>query len=363
MTAQIQLKPTPEQHTMLKQTLELANAACNVISVYAWDNKEFGQYGLHNALYHSIRAEFPLSAQVVVRCIAKVADAYKKDVKIKRAFKDHGAISYDDRILRYFADRVSIWTIVGRLSVPFVCGDRQRELLQYQQGESDLVYQRGKWYLLATCNLPDPSEDEVERFLGIDRGMVNIAADSDGNLYQGKPVEDKRAWYAKRRKVLQRTGTKSSRRRLRQMGNRQARYQQDVNHCISKQLVKNAKRTKRGIALEDLKGIDVAARVRREDRAKRGNWAFWQLEMYIVYKAHLYGVPVKFVDPAYTSQRCAKCGHIEKANRKTQDTFLCVSCGHSTHADTNAALNISFLAAVKPPIVSDGKTVKPSFRR
>ncbi|MBA3867765.1 MAG: transposase [Anaerolineae bacterium] len=58
------------------------------------------------------------------------------------------------------------------------------------------------------------------------------------------------------------------------------------------------------------------------------------------------------VDPRYTSQRCCECGHIEKANRKTQDTFLCCQCGHAAHADVNAAKNIAFWAAVNPPIVA-----------
>jgi transposase len=60
---------------------------------------------------------------------------------------------------------------------------------------------------------------------------------------------------------------------------------------------------------------------------------------------------------AYTSQRCSRCGHTERANRPTQAHFYCVSCGHTTSADTNAAINIS-RAAVIPPIVSE--TALPS---
>jgi putative transposase len=78
------------------------------------------------------------------------------------------------------------------------------------------------------------------------------------------------------------------------------------------------------------------------------NWAFFQLRAFIAYKASLAGVHVALVDPAYTSQRCSTCGHTEKANRKSQARFLCVSCGFSAHADTNAAVNIR-RAAVIPP--------------
>ncbi|MCY4522924.1 MAG: transposase, partial [Caldilineaceae bacterium] len=46
------------------------------------------------------------------------------------------------------------------------------------------------------------------------------------------------------------------------------------------------------------------------------------------------------VDPAYTSQTCAVCGHVGQANRKTQATFKCTACGHTANADRNAAINI-----------------------
>jgi putative transposase len=46
------------------------------------------------------------------------------------------------------------------------------------------------------------------------------------------------------------------------------------------------------------------------------------------------------VDPAYTSQTCHECGHVDKANRTSQSTFTCVACGHTDHADVNAARNI-----------------------
>ncbi|MEO3791263.1 zinc ribbon domain-containing protein [Nonomuraea sp. B10E15] len=44
-----------------------------------------------------------------------------------------------------------------------------------------------------------------------------------------------------------------------------------------------------------------------------------------------------FVDPAYTSQECSACGHVDKANRPDQATFSCTSCGFAEHADVNAA--------------------------
>src|SRR5712691_4304883 len=264
LIAQLQLKPTPQHAELLKATLERANAACNVISDYAWANQVFNQFDLHAALYYSVRADFGLASQLVVRCLSKVADSYKLDKAAKRQFKAHGEISYDNRILKYRTDKqvVSVLTLPGREVIPYVCGERQQEMLKHQHGESDLVYHRGKWYLLATCEIEDPTPEEIDGWLGVDRGVVNVATDSEGNLYTGARVEQRRKRYATQRRDLQKHNTKKSRRKVKKVGHKQARFQKDVNHCIAKELVIRAKRTKQGIALEDLKGINLRTRVR-----------------------------------------------------------------------------------------------------
>ena len=71
-----------------------------------------------------------------------------------------------------------------------------------------------------------------------------------------------------------------------------------------------AERTGRGIALEDLGGIRDRVRLRKPQRVTLHSWAFHQLGQYIAYKAARAGVPVVYVDPAYTSQRCSSCGHV-----------------------------------------------------
>jgi putative transposase len=77
---------------------------------------------------------------MVVRCIAKVADAYKLDRNSKRSFRQFGSVAYDARILKWRVDHqtVSIWSLAGRVNIRYVCGPRQAELLRTQQGESDL---------------------------------------------------------------------------------------------------------------------------------------------------------------------------------------------------------------------------------
>ena len=99
LIAQVKLNPTPEQHTALLATRADANAACDAISVAAWQRKEFRRLPLQKLVYHDIKSSFRLGAQILVRCIAKVADAYKLDRKRQRSFQPHGAIAFDNRNL------------------------------------------------------------------------------------------------------------------------------------------------------------------------------------------------------------------------------------------------------------------------
>jgi IS605 OrfB family transposase len=290
-----------------------------------------------------------------VRCIAKVADAYKLDRKTQRTFQPHGAVPYDDRILSYNlkGSEISIWTLDGRQAIPFVCGERQRELLATQRGETDLALVGGKWYLFVACEVETPEPIDAEGRLGVDLGIVNLASDSDGESFSGQHIERRRQWYANRRQALQKVGTKSAKRRLHQLRGRQRRFQKDTNHHISKRLVAKAERTKRAIVLEDLKGIRTRARVKGpRQRARHSNWAFAQLRAFISYKAQRAGVRVELIDRAYTSQRCSACGHTERRNRNSQAAFCCVVCHHQLPADHNAAINIEW-AAVNRPMVSN----------
>lgn len=356
LIAQIKLLPANDQANALRKTLEVANTACNYISNQAWEHKKFSQFPLHKLVYRDVRNIFQLSAQVVVRCISKVADAYKLDRKTQRTFKPHGGIAFDNRILSYNLERkeVSIWTMEGRQRIPFSAGARQLELLSGQRGESDLCYVKGKFYLFAVCDVETPKPIDVDGVLGVDVGIVNLASDSDGENFSGRAIQDNRRKFEHRRKNLQKKQTKSANRKLKKISGKQSRFQSITNHTISKQLVQKAKDTRRAIALEDLTGIREGTVVRRKQRSKHSNWSFFQLRQFIGYKAERAGVPVIFVDPRNTSRTCPRCGCVDKANRKSQSLFSCtnVKCGYSAPADINAAVIIAARAEVNLPTVS-----------
>src|SRR3982074_1859266 len=115
--AQIQLRPDAEQAADLETPLRQANATADGLISMAWAHQAFRRYALHRLAYHQVRESSGLTAQVVVRLIAKVCDAYRLDRKVKREFRPLGAVAYDARVLRYLPDAstVSIWTVAGRL--------------------------------------------------------------------------------------------------------------------------------------------------------------------------------------------------------------------------------------------------------
>ena len=216
---------------------------------------------------------------------------------------------------------------------------------------ADLIYRDNEFYLAVVIDVPGktPKGPEPDEWLGVDLGIVNLATDSDGTAYTGKAVRAIRYRNRQLRTRLQSKGTKSAKRLLRKRRRRESRFARDVNHVISKKIVRKAEGTGRGIKLEDLSGIRDRVTVRKAQRADAHSWAFWQLRQFATYKATLAGVPVALVDPRNTSRECPECGYIDKANRPTRDRFACKRCGFAGPADHIAARNISGRAAVMLP--------------
>lgn len=357
LTVKVKLLPTPEQKASLVKTIEVFNEACNYISKIAFEKKTFGQVGLHKLVYYDVRDKFNLSAQMVIRSIGKVSESYRIEKKTLHTFKKYSALVYDQRILSFKGlDTVSILSLNGRYKIPIVFGEYAKLEQRRVRGQADLIYHKGDLFLCLVVELPDGTPINPKGTLGVDMGIVNIATDSDGNTFSGKQIDIVREKTTALKAKLQSCGSKSAKRHLKKISGREARFKRNTNHVISKKIVQLAKDTCRSIALEDLKGFNGRQTVRKAQRERFGKWAFDQLRNFIEYKAQIVGVPVIPVNPRNTSRRCSQCGHVDKANRKSQSEFICIHCGFSLNADENAAKNISFLAEVKQPIVAISST-------
>ncbi len=224
---QVKLLPTPEQAAALTDTLHYVNTAANQVAVLAFER--FGlrsrELPLRTLCYGDLKAG-GLGAQAAQHVIKRVVDAYttlranirngnlggpaskrrRKAESKPITFRPDAAHTYDDRNLSWQLDAgtVSIWTVAGRRKhLKFACLPEQAKMLAaHRKGESDLVHRDGKWFLLATCDVPEPAVCEPVDWVGVDRGIVNLATTSDGDNHQGRRLSRYRRWQARKRAEL-----------------------------------------------------------------------------------------------------------------------------------------------------------------
>ena len=352
----LKLAPSPTQSTALLDTMHAFNDACTAIAEVAFVEKLANKFELQTIVYGDIRKQYGLSAQLTIRAISKVVDSYKRDKSIKPSFRREGAVTYDERVMSFKGlYDVSLLTLQGRVLIPLRMGGSQEARFDRIKGQADLLYRNGAFSLAVTLDAPEPSPIETTDILGVDLGIVNLATDSTGETFSGQAVEKTRQRYQRLRTVLQKRGTKSAKRHLKKLSGKQARFQRNTNHVISKHLVQKAKANSQGIAIEELRHIRsrTEARLTHYQRSRHSNWSFAQLRFSLSYKAALAGVPLHVVNPASTSRTCSVRGSCAKENCKSQAVFLCQSCGHGENADGNAAKNISRASVMVPLVGSE----------
>jgi len=326
-------------------TMRRYNEIQNEVSEKAFIADEFRKHHIQQLCYYGLKEQYKrFSSQLLLTAIHNVSASYRisKHKSRPNGFKKTSAVVYDDRVISFGEDCVSIWTTEGRLkNIPIKVYDK--ELFAFRKGQVDLKYDNKQWFLLVTIDVLDKEKIVPTGCIGVDLGIKNIATTSDNESYSGTIIEEKRKQYASHRQRLQKRGTRSAKRRIKTIGNKESRFIKDINHQISKKLVEKAKGTNCALVLEELKGINNRATVRKSQRNQRLIWSFFQLRSFIEYKSKEKGVEVIIVPSPYTSQTCSACGHCEKKNRKNQSEFICLSCGFTANADYNASLNIKSL--------------------
>src|SRR5215831_10793847 len=262
------------------------NAATDWLAGEAFRLKTANKIELQQLYYRQLRDDFGLSAQMAIRCIAQVCEAYGRDKSIRPRFKKYASVPYDQRLMSFKGiGRVSLLTLEGRIKVPVVMGKYQSERFGGKHGQCDLVRRKdGKWFLLMTVEAPDVEPVASTDFIGVDFGVVNLAVDSDGQTHMGDDVEQTRKHYEKVKRSLQRKATKqkrggkrplNARRKLKAISGRERRFKANANHTIAKKIVAKA-----------------------------------------------------------------TCNHVSGKNRIRRDVFLCDECGYFDHADIVGAKNI-----------------------
>ncbi|EHX89120.1 transposase, IS605 OrfB family [Escherichia coli DEC14C] len=214
----------------------------------------------------------------------------------------------------------------------------------------------GKWYIsIQTESEVSTPVHPSASMVGLDAGVAKLATLSDGTVFE--PVNS----FQKNQKTLARLQRQLSRkvkfsnnwqkqkRKIQRLHSRIANIRRDYLHKVTTTVSKNHAM----IVIEDLKVSNMSksaagtvSQLGRNVRAKSGlnrsilDQGWYEMRRQLEYKQLWRGGQVLAVPPAYTSQRCACCGHTAKENRLSQSQFRCQVCGYTANADVNGARNI-----------------------
>jgi IS605 OrfB family transposase len=206
---------------------------------------------------------------------------------------------------------------------------------------------RGKWIADIALTTEDAPPTEGQAVMGVDLGIKIPAVAhvrGKGTRFFGNGRYQRhmrRRFYSRRRKLQKAKKTRA----IKKSKGKERGWMKDINHKLSRQIVNHAHEQGVGtIKVESLAGIrkgttrtSGGAKARKNNRMKN-SWSYYQLTMFLTYKAQRLGIKVEQIDPAYTSQECPACS----ARNKAQDrTYVCAECGWVGHRDKVGAINIS----------------------
>ena len=391
----LKVNVSPKQADDLRETQRQFVTACNMVSQYIFDHGFIMQQRvLQDRLYRQIRSEFDMPSFLAQSVIKTVLAKYKtvKTQNIQKLFKQAKKQGWEfdpKTVFEYLWQPVEFKTPFvqyarkysysvlsdGSVSMLTLHG-REKATAQWKVGYFDKFYnggweqasatlheRRGKFYLHIAMQkeVEEFSKDTVKHVVGIDRGLRQIVTvcDERGKFHfaSGKQIVRRRRHFYELRRHLQMKNTKSSKRRIRTIEQRENRWMVDINHQISKALVEYYGPNTLFV-LEDLTDIsfDEKTNKRKKDQKRElHSWAFYDFQQKLVYKALENQSLVLEVSAAYTSQRCPKCGRIHKENRKHEKhLYVCDCCGHQMNDDAVGAFNIyrlgtDWIAGVENP--------------
>lgn len=228
---------------------------------------------------------------------------------------------------------------VQRLRIASCMTERENNILASGKlGLLKVVEKSGKWYIQISVEI-QTGQTNGDAAMGIDLGLkvpAVVVTSTGKTQFVGNGRQNKyiRRKLRSRRRVMGKFKKLSA---IRKQQNKEHRYMKDQNHKISRKIVNMAMEEQVSvIKIERLTNIRQTTRTSRKNAKNLHNWSFYQLQMFIAYKAALAGIRVVEVNPAYTSQTCPICG---KRNKAIDRTYRC-SCGFHAHRDRVGAINI-----------------------
>ena len=295
---------------------------------------------LHSQFYKTFReSQAHIPAQVVIRAEQEVLSAYRSAKSSKHKLtapivKKRLAMRLDKRLFSHKANIFSVISLGPRIKCqPFIYPKLQNLMSKYHFCDP-LLFVRGQdvWVAL-TFDIPEllPTNKLA---LGVDLGCNNIAATSDGKLYKDKSFNARKRQLRFLKRRLQSKGTKSARRHLKKLRNKERHTNLNFTHHLANAILKTSADT---IVLEDLAGLK-AKKHPRQNKNRISQIPFYQLKQILTYKALLHNKQVITVSPAYTSQIDHRTN--KKDGKRIGGRYYGTD-GQTLHADVNAACNIA----------------------
>ncbi|MFW9853868.1 MAG: RNA-guided endonuclease InsQ/TnpB family protein [Candidatus Thorarchaeota archaeon] len=333
----------------LLETIRIYNQAVQHVIDIGWALKTYNKTTLHRKTYKTIREKYPSLQSSLVQCARDVASDMLKGEKFKHkkpVKKEISGIRYNQRTFTPFleSNQVSLSTIRGRKRYNLIVPVYFHQYLHGTVKSLILHYKKNSRRIIAyfTLELPNVSVRQPTTFLGVDRGIRRAAVCSNNFFYPTNHILAIKWKYQQLRQKLQSKGTRSAKRKLRELSGRERRFMTDENRKISKWVCELPYDC---IVLENIRGLKQHSknikRISKKLRRKFGNWAYYQLEQFLIERAEKLGKMILFVNPKCTSRRCSRCGYISKSNRASRSVFFCRECWFELNADLNAARNLS----------------------
>jgi IS605 OrfB family transposase len=350
-TLVVQLKPTPEQARVLKQTMHESTDCFNAVACLGFTRKCSNGIELHKQTYYELRAHYPkLPAQLVCASRVKATEAVKSALDRQKKGRKTGVphskvcpIRYDSRSywVKWESMTCSLATVAGRVELPFTVPVYAQKYIGGKVCSADLCYRKGRYTLHIVLSLPDPAIAPSQEVIGVDLGLNRPAVTSNKHFLGERRWKEQERRIFRLRRNLQAKGTRSAKRHLKKVSGKLLRQRKDHDHVLSKRIVQYATPGST-IVIENLTYIRSRARMKKHTDTQRRlhSWSFAQFHSFLSYKAQERGIAVVKIDPRHTSQTCSTCGYQARNNRRSQSLFLCRSCGYCLNADLNAAQNI-----------------------
>lgn len=227
-----------------------------------------------------------------------------------------------------------------RLTVKTSITSRQYALLSNAKlGTARIVFKNNKLCVQVVYEQVDFLIKTEGNVMGVDLGIkypaVSYISDGSVKFYgNGRKNKYMRRHYAYLRRKLQKSKKPEA---VKHINDKEQRIMRDIDHKLSHDIVSTAiDHNVKVIKLEQLSNIRSTTRTSRKNNHSLHNWSFYRLAQFIEYKAERVGITVEYVNPAYTSQKCPRCGNVHHANDRS---YSC-KCGYHIHRDILGAMNI-----------------------